>query len=152
MAKNSMDLWGLLRKRGMNGDVDFLREALQVLVDGVIACPVPRHGGWPRCRRRSALSMRSASPTATGIPAGHGTGEKLAGSMACEGDRHTGGLHWSRSRTRRGGCPPRTGRRPARKRVQLGQKRTEVPRQRPVEPWSNQIYQRVTRHRPLSRF
>ena len=45
MTKNSMDLLELLRKRGMDGDVDFLREALQVLVEGIIACPVPRHGG-----------------------------------------------------------------------------------------------------------
>jgi len=29
----------------MEGNVDFLREALQVLVEGIIACPVPRHGG-----------------------------------------------------------------------------------------------------------
>ena len=45
MAKNSMDLLELLRKRGMEGGVDFLREALQVLVESIIACPVPRHGG-----------------------------------------------------------------------------------------------------------
>ena len=45
MAKNSTDLLDLLRKRGMDGDVDFLREALQVLVEGIIACPVPRHEG-----------------------------------------------------------------------------------------------------------
>jgi len=44
MDKNSMDLLELLRKRGMDGDVDFQREALQVLVEGIIACPVPRHG------------------------------------------------------------------------------------------------------------
>ena len=31
MAKNSMAFLELLRKRGMDGDVDFLREALQVL-------------------------------------------------------------------------------------------------------------------------
>ena len=45
MVKNSMELLELLRKRGMDGDVDFLREALQALVEGIIACPVPRHGG-----------------------------------------------------------------------------------------------------------
>ena len=45
MANNSMDLLELLRKRGMDGDVDFLREALRVLVEGIIACPVPRHRG-----------------------------------------------------------------------------------------------------------
>ena len=36
MAKNSMDLLELLRKRGVEGDVDFLREALQVLVEGIL--------------------------------------------------------------------------------------------------------------------
>ena len=45
MAKNSMDLLELLRERGMEGDMDFLREALQVLVEGIMACPVPRHEG-----------------------------------------------------------------------------------------------------------
>ena len=36
MARESMDLLELLRKRGMDGDVDFLREALGVLVDGIM--------------------------------------------------------------------------------------------------------------------
>ena len=36
MVKQSMDLLELLRKRGMDGDVDFLREALRVLVDGIM--------------------------------------------------------------------------------------------------------------------
>ena len=40
MAKNSMDLLELLRKRGMEGDVDFLREALQVLVEGIMEAEV----------------------------------------------------------------------------------------------------------------
>ncbi len=40
-----MDILELLRKRGMEGDMDFLREAMQVVVEGVIACPVPRHAG-----------------------------------------------------------------------------------------------------------
>ena len=44
MAKNSMDLLEPLRKRGLEGDVDFLREALQVLVEGIIACPMPDTG------------------------------------------------------------------------------------------------------------
>ena len=37
VVKHSMDLLELLRKRGMDGDVDFLREALRVLVDGINA-------------------------------------------------------------------------------------------------------------------
>ncbi len=68
MAKNSMDLLDLLRKRGMEGDVDFLREALQVLVENIIACPVPRHGGRLRCQGRSAPSAVSATPS--GLPTG----------------------------------------------------------------------------------
>ena len=36
MARNSMDIPELLRKRGLDGDVDFLREALGVLVDGIM--------------------------------------------------------------------------------------------------------------------
>ena len=35
-----MDLLELLRKRGMDGDVDFLREALQVLVEGIMEAEV----------------------------------------------------------------------------------------------------------------
>ena len=40
MAKDSMDLLELLRKRGVDGDVDFLREALQVLVEGIMDAEV----------------------------------------------------------------------------------------------------------------
>ena len=40
MTKKSMDLLELLRKRGMEGDVDFLREALQVLVEGIMEAEV----------------------------------------------------------------------------------------------------------------
>ena len=40
MAQSSMDLLELLRKRGMDGDVDFLREALQVLVEGIMDAEV----------------------------------------------------------------------------------------------------------------
>ena len=40
MVKHSMDLLELLGKRGMDGDVDFLREALRVLVDGIMDAEV----------------------------------------------------------------------------------------------------------------
>ncbi len=40
MVKQRMDLLELLRKRGMDGDVDFLREALRVLVDGIMDAEV----------------------------------------------------------------------------------------------------------------
>ena len=36
MARDSMDILELLHKRGMDGDVDFLREALAVLVNGIM--------------------------------------------------------------------------------------------------------------------
>ncbi len=36
MARDSMDILELLHKRGMDGDLDFLREALAVLVNGVM--------------------------------------------------------------------------------------------------------------------
>ena len=35
-----MDLLELLRKGGMDGDVDFLREALRVLVEGIMNAEV----------------------------------------------------------------------------------------------------------------
>ena len=40
MVKDSMDLLELLRKRGTDGDVDFLREVLQVLVEGIMDAEV----------------------------------------------------------------------------------------------------------------
>ena len=40
MVKQSMDLLELLRKRGMDGDVDLLREALRVLVDTIMDAEV----------------------------------------------------------------------------------------------------------------
>ena len=40
MVKERMDLLELLRKEGMDGDVDFLREALRVLVEGIMDAEV----------------------------------------------------------------------------------------------------------------
>ena len=40
MVKQRMDLLEVLRKRGMDGDVDLLREALRVLVDGIMDAEV----------------------------------------------------------------------------------------------------------------
>ena len=53
MAKNSMDLLELLRKRGMDGDVDFLREALQVLVEGIMDAEVSGQIGAQHGERSS---------------------------------------------------------------------------------------------------
>ena len=51
MAKNSMDLLELLRKRGMEGDVDFLREALRVLVEGIMDAEVSAQIGAQHGKR-----------------------------------------------------------------------------------------------------
>ena len=51
MAKNSMDLLELLRKRGMDGEVDFLREALQVLVAGTMDAEVSAQIGAQHSER-----------------------------------------------------------------------------------------------------
>ena len=40
-----MDLLGILRKRGADGDVDFLREALIVLVEGIMDAEVSARAG-----------------------------------------------------------------------------------------------------------
>ena len=40
MAKESMDLLGLLRKRAMDADMDFLREAMGVLVQAIMEAEV----------------------------------------------------------------------------------------------------------------
>ncbi len=45
MAKNSMGLLELLRQRGIDGDVDFLREALPVLVDSIMDAEVSAQVG-----------------------------------------------------------------------------------------------------------
>ena len=51
MVKHSMDLLELLRKRGMDGDVDFLREALRVLVDGIMDAEVSAQIGAQHSER-----------------------------------------------------------------------------------------------------
>ena len=51
MVKQRMDLLELLRKRGMDGDVDFLREALRVLVDGIMDAEVSAQIGAQRGER-----------------------------------------------------------------------------------------------------
>ena len=40
MVKDSMDLLELLRRRGVGGDIDFLREALRVLIDAIMDAQV----------------------------------------------------------------------------------------------------------------
>ena len=65
MVKQRMDLWELLRKRGMDGDVDFLREALRVLVDGIMDAEVSAQIGAQRGERspeRVTLPQRVSQP------------------------------------------------------------------------------------------
>ena len=45
MVKERMDVLGILRKRGADGDVDFLREALIVLVGGIMDAEVSARTG-----------------------------------------------------------------------------------------------------------
>ncbi len=51
MVKDSMDLLELLRKRGIDGDVDFLREALRVLMDAIMDAEVSERIGAERGER-----------------------------------------------------------------------------------------------------
>ena len=73
MVKQSMDLLELLRKRGMDGDVDFLREALRVLVDGIMDAEVSAQIGAPVRRTQLGaghLPQRLPQPH-LGHPGGH---------------------------------------------------------------------------------
>jgi transposase-like protein len=45
VVKESIDVLGLLRKRGVDGDVDFLREALAVLVQAIMGAEVTEQVG-----------------------------------------------------------------------------------------------------------
>ena len=74
MVKHSMDLLELLRKRGIDGDVDFLREALRVLVDGIMDAEVSaqigaQHGERSPERVTYRNGYRNGYATAPGIPA-----------------------------------------------------------------------------------
>ena len=65
MVKQRMDLLELLRKRGMDGDVDLLREALRILVDGIMDAEVSaqigaQHG--ERSPERVTLPQRLPQP------------------------------------------------------------------------------------------
>ena len=51
MARDSIDLLELLRKRGVDGDVDFLREALRVLTDALMDAEVTARIGAERGER-----------------------------------------------------------------------------------------------------
>ena len=69
MVKESMDLLELLRKRGVDGDVDFLREALRVLMDAIMDAEVSaRIGAEHGERSPDRLTHRNGTAPARGIP------------------------------------------------------------------------------------
>ena len=69
MVKQRMDLLELLRKRGMDGDVDFLREALRVLVDGIMDAEVSAQIGAQHGERSpERVTTAMATATAPGTP------------------------------------------------------------------------------------
>ena len=55
MAKDSMDLLGLLRKGVEEADVDFLREALRVMVEAIMDADVSSQIGAQYAERSSSL-------------------------------------------------------------------------------------------------
>ena len=79
MARDSMDILELLRKRGMDGDVDFLREALAVLVEGIMDAEVSAKG---RSRLRRAQS-------GSGVPAQRIPQQGLGHASGHDGVAHT---------------------------------------------------------------
>ena len=62
MVKQRMDLLELLRKRGIDGDVDFLREALRVLVDGIMDAEVSAQIGAEHGERSPAGHLPQRLP------------------------------------------------------------------------------------------
>ena len=119
MVKQSMDLLELLRKRGMDGDVDFLREALRVLVDGIMDAEVSAQIGAQHGERSPEryLPQRLPQPH-LGYPGGYhgvahsqGAGRQLlsqpAGTAAAQREgsagRHPASLHRAPYQSR--ACP-----------------------------------------------
>lgn len=66
MVKDSIDVLGLLRKRGVEGDVDFLREALAVLVQAMMEAEVTEQVG-AGYGERVPTSIASSACSATQI-------------------------------------------------------------------------------------
>ena len=78
MVKQSMDLLELLRKRGMDGDVDLLREALRVLIgqwcEGLVAGRGVFLGG-PEAGLSRRFQSERPGISAAGPVGSHGTGK-----------------------------------------------------------------------------
>ena len=81
MVKERMDLLELLRKGGMDGDVDFLREALRVLVEGIMDAEVSsRIGAEYGERSPERVTQRNGYRSAVGYPVGDGVDLRQARS------------------------------------------------------------------------
>ena len=110
MVKHSMDLLELLRKRGIDGDVDFLREALRVLVDGIMDAEVsaqigparrtqPRAGhlpqphlGYPR-RHHGVAHSQAAGRQLLPQPAGTTAAQREGSAVGDPAGLRGGSLH-----------------------------------------------------------
>ena len=69
MVKERRTCWSLLRKEGMDGDVDFLREALRVLVEGIMDAEVSgRIGAEYGERSPERVTQRNGYRSRRGIP------------------------------------------------------------------------------------
>ena len=69
MVKERMDLLELLHKGGMDSDVDFLREALRVLVEGIMDAEVSsRIGAEYGERSPERVTQRRVSVPGVGYP------------------------------------------------------------------------------------
>ena len=62
MVKESMDLLELLRKSGVDGDVDFLREALRVLMDAIMALCDAYGDGYSAGKETAYFEVRNWHP------------------------------------------------------------------------------------------
>ena len=91
MVKERMDLLELLRKGGMDGDLDFLREALRVLVEGIMDAEVSSRTGaeyGERCpewvTQRNGYRSRAWDTRVGTMESAHTrSSEKGATSRAC---------------------------------------------------------------------
>ena len=61
MVKGSTDLLELLRNRGVDGEVDFLREALRVLMDAIMDAEVSARIGADHGERSPGASISSVT-------------------------------------------------------------------------------------------
>ena len=101
MVKESMDLLELLRKSGVDGDVDFLREALRVLMDAIMDAEVSARIGAEHGERWLAF-LRSLS--ARGVPIGLHTERRWSFAYRSSGKGATSRVFLSRGVEARRRC------------------------------------------------